>query len=245
MPPPAPVSSVPQVKTPPEVSRAEQLANDESKNDIPVPEEPALMVSVSELASPIVLFPVELKVVNVPAAAVVPPITAPLMVPPTICPPVTNTLPADCVAIVPKPDTSDADIANNVLTSVVESATGVAGLPVLLPIKLFAAKLAILDKLTFPEPIVIAPVLSMDTSPVTDTAVARPEPFPTIIFAEVREVEIYGKAAILAALIVPNVAELMAVIADCPAESVFAKALAVVAVVAVVAEPALPEILIE
>jgi hypothetical protein len=53
-----PVSSDPQVKTPPTVSRAVHVPNVEEANDIPAPDTPALKVMVSLVLSPRVVLPV-------------------------------------------------------------------------------------------------------------------------------------------------------------------------------------------
>ena len=110
--------------------------------------------------------------------------TTPLILPPVIC-----TLLADWVAIVPSPDISPVAIASKVLTWEAVRAIGVADPAVLFPIIELAAKFAIFDKLTFPDPMVVDPVLSIEISPVMDTPVATPPTLPTMILAEVREVD--------------------------------------------------------
>ena len=88
--------------------------------------------------------------------------------------------------MVPKPETSEVAMANNVLTWEAVKARGVAGLPVLFPIIELADKFAILVKDTAPLPIAVKPVLSIEMSPVIVTPVATFEPLPTNILADVK-----------------------------------------------------------
>ena len=123
---------------------------------------------------------------NDPPERVPPEIFAPLIrYSPERFPPVIKTLLALWVAIVPRFEISLVEIANRVLTSLADNAIGVAGEPVLLPIMELAARLAIFARVTFPEPMAVKPVLSIDMSPVTATPVAILLPLPTKILAEV------------------------------------------------------------
>ena len=70
-----PVSSVPQVSTPPTVSSAVHVAKLASPKDIPVPLDPALMVRVSELSLPITVLALKVAVpfAVIPEVAVISP----------------------------------------------------------------------------------------------------------------------------------------------------------------------------
>ena len=77
-----PPASAPQVKTPATVSKAVQVAKEESPNEMPVPEVPALMVKRSLLALPMVVLALLIRlpvVVKVESA-----VTAVVMLPPVM-----------------------------------------------------------------------------------------------------------------------------------------------------------------
>lgn len=104
-----------------------------------------------------VVTPLTATVDNDPPEMEPPEIVAPLIdTKPLSCPPVINTLLADWVAIVPRPETSEVEIPNKVLTWDPVNATGAAEDPVLFPIIELAARLAILPKVTAPLAIVAA-----------------------------------------------------------------------------------------
>ena len=179
---------------------------------------------------------------------------------PETFPPVINTFPADWVAIVPRPR-SEGVYESMDLTVEIDKTSGAPDPPVFLPRNDEVAISAIFPSVTVLSAIVFKLVEPAQVERAVFSTKERPtwdlvrlvnnEPFnagrypdessltswdtPLKVFPWVVTDE-FNRAV----LMVPVVAELMAVIADCPAESELASALAVVAEVAVVAELAFP-----
>lgn len=131
-----------------------------------------------------VAYDVVERVVNAPVEGVVAPTVVPLIEPPVIAIALEF-----CVEIVPRPETSVFAIASRALTCDAVKAMGVAEIPVLLPIMEFAAKFAILAKVTAPELMVVAnepvpvPVTSL-VKVIVWSPVLVPEELPEKLLAE-------------------------------------------------------------